>query len=48
VSSAKTGGLILTNHASYDVFLRKELAFVDRNDCTCVKIFSGVNFFNRD
>jgi len=35
------GGPILTIYTSYDVFLRKELPFRGRNDCTCVK---RVNF----
>jgi len=35
-------------YTSYDVFLSKELPFGGRIDCTCIKIFSGVNFFNRD
>jgi len=33
--------------ASYDVFLLKQLPFHGSKDCTCVKIFSGANFFNR-
>ena len=44
VSYAKTGGLILPIYTSYDVFLRKELPFGGCVDCTCVKIFSGINF----
>jgi len=31
----------------HDMFLRKELPFGGRNDyisCTCIKMFSGVNF----
>ena len=36
------GGPILTIYTSYDVFLRKELPYAGRNDCICVKIFSGV------
>jgi len=36
--------MILTVCKSHDVFLRKELPFWGRSDCTCVKIFSGVNF----
>jgi len=35
-------------HASYDMFLRRNLPFGGRDDCTCVNIFSGVDFFNRD
>jgi len=27
----------------YDVCLHKELPFGDHDDCTCVKIFSGIN-----
>jgi len=38
-------GPILTINTSYDISLHKELRFDDRNDCTCVKIFSGVNVF---
>jgi len=41
VSCAKTGGPILMIYTSYHVFLHKELPFGDRDDCTCVKIFSG-------
>ena len=44
----KTGGPILTICVSYDVFLRKELPFGDHNNCACVKIYGGINFFNRD
>ena len=43
----KKGGSILTIHKSYDVFLYTELPFVGRDDCTCVKIFSGVHSLNR-
>jgi len=32
----------------YIVFLRKELPFGSRNDCVYVKIFSNVNYCNRD
>jgi len=42
----KTGGTLLTIYTSYDVFLRKELRFGRRGDCTCAKIISGVNFLN--
>jgi len=45
VSCAKMGGPIYT---SYDVFLHKELPFGGLIDCTCVKIFSGINIFNGD
>jgi len=41
----KTAGPMLTINTSYDQFLHKELRFDDRDDCTCVKIFSGVNVF---
>jgi len=37
------GGLVLMIYALYDVFSRKELAFGGHNDCTCLKIFSGIN-----
>ena len=40
----KTGGLVIMICTSYDMFLCKELPFGDRSDCTCVKIFSGMNF----
>ena len=46
VSCAKTDGPILTIYTSHDMFLRKELPLGSCNDCTCVKTFSGVNFFN--
>ena len=39
----KTNGPILTIYTSYDVFAQ-EVAFGGRDDCTCVKILSGVNF----
>jgi len=29
-------------------FLRNELLFGAPDDCTCIKIFSGVNFLNHD
>ena len=48
ICKKKTDGPILMIYTSYDVFLSKELPFGGRIDCTCVKIFSGVNFFNRD
>jgi len=41
-------GPILTMCTSYDVLLHKELPFGSRDDGTCVKIFSGDEFFNRD
>ena len=34
--------------ASYDVFLLKELPFDGSKDCIGIKIFSGVNFVNRN
>ena len=40
----KTDELILVIYTSYDVFLRKELPFGGCDDCTCIKIFSGINF----
>jgi len=40
-----TGGPFLIIYTSYDVLLRKELHFGGHNDLTCIKIFSGVNFF---
>jgi len=33
-------------YMSFDVFLRMELPFGDRDDCVCVNIFSGVYFFS--
>jgi len=36
----KKGGPILTMYTLYDI-LPKELPFGSRNDCTCIKIFSG-------
>jgi len=42
------GGPILTIYTSYDVFLHKEVPFLGRDDRVCIKIFSGINFFNRD
>jgi len=38
------GGQTLIINTSYDVFLCKELPFGGRDDCTCVKIFSGIKF----
>jgi len=46
VKGAKTGGPILTTYASYD--MRKEMPFGGHDDCICVKMFSGVNFINRN
>jgi len=31
-------------YMAYDVFLRKKLPFGGRDDCTGMKIFSGINF----
>jgi len=45
---SKTGGLIVAIYASYDVFLCVALPFWGHDDCTCFKIFSGINVFNRD
>jgi len=28
-----------------DMFLHKELPFGGRSDCTCIKIFGGINLF---
>jgi len=42
------GEPILTIYTSYDVFLWKELAFGGRDDFTCIKSFSGINFVNND
>jgi len=44
----KTGGPTLMIYTSYDVFLRKELPFWGHSDCSSVKIFTGVKFFNVD
>ena len=41
----KTGGPILTICVSYDMFLCKKLPFRGRGDCTCIKIFNGINFY---
>jgi len=38
----KTGGPILTTYMLHDMFLHKQLPFGGRDDCICVKIFSGV------
>jgi len=43
-----SGEPILTICTSYGVFLCKELPSEGCNDCTCVKNFGGVIFFNRD
>jgi len=40
----KMGALILAILNVCDIFLHKLLPFVGQNDCTCVKISSGVNF----
>jgi len=42
----KMGGTILI-YTSYAVFLCKELPFGGHDDCTCIVIFSSVNFLNR-
>jgi len=42
------GKPILTIYTSYDVFLLKELPFDGSKDCIGIKIFSGVNFVNRN
>jgi len=39
----KVGEPILTIYASYDVFLRKELPFGACINCTCIKVFTGIN-----
>jgi len=31
-----------------DMCLHKEVPFGGGYDCTCIKIFSGANFFNRN
>jgi len=41
-------GPILTIYTSLRVSLHKELTLEGRDDRTCVKIFSDVNFFNRN
>jgi len=38
----KVDGPILAIYMSYD--FAQGVAFAGRNDCTCVKIFIGVNF----
>ena len=50
LSCAKNGWTNLNDlqYMSDDVFLRKELPFGGYDDCTCVKIFSSINFFNCD
>jgi len=40
----KTDGPILAICTSQDMFLCKELPFGGHDDCTCVNIFSGINF----
>ena len=39
-----TGELMLTIYMLYDMFLRKELPFGGQDDCTCIKMFCGINF----
>jgi len=39
-----SSGPILMVHASYDMFLFDKLPFWGPDDCTCVKIFIGINF----
>jgi len=39
VSCAKAGWILIC-----DMFFRQLVAFLGHNDCTCVKIFVGVNF----
>jgi len=39
-----SGGPILTIYTSYDMFLRNEMPFEGRDNCTCIKIISGLNF----
>jgi len=50
VSCAKTGGPNLTIYTSYHCMTccLQGVAFGGNDDCTYVKIRSGVNFFNRD
>jgi len=51
VRCAKTDEPILTIYTSsynYDVFLRNELPFGGRGDCTGVKIFVALIFLNRN
>jgi len=38
------GGPMLTICLSYDVLLRRELAFVGRDDCTCAKFLVTLIF----
>jgi len=40
----KAGGPILAIYTLYDVSLCKELPFGGHDDCTCIKIFSSINF----
>jgi len=35
-------------YTPHNMFLCTELPFGGRNDCICIKIFSGINFLNRD
>jgi len=48
VSYAKKGGPISTIYMPYDVILHKELPLGCRDNCTCIKIFSSINFSNPD
>ena len=40
----KMGGPILMIYTLHDIVLLKELPFGGHDDCTCIKIFSGINF----
>jgi len=31
-------------YMSYEAFLHTEMPFGGHDDCTCIKIFSGINF----
>jgi len=46
VSCAKNGRTDLNDYCvrRMTCFLHKEFPFGRRDDCTCIKIFSGVNF----
>jgi len=35
-------------YTSHDMSLHRELSFGGRNDCTCIKIISGINVLNHD
>jgi len=48
VSCAKKQVDHLTIYTSYDVFLHKQLLLGGHDDCTGIKIFSGIKFFNRN